>query len=379
MRDKIIKILNKPLTGIFFSVLIGFIVGAIVLTSAGYNPIEAYSVMLNGIFSKPKYVSQVIINAVPITLTGLSVAFAFKTGLFNIGAEGQYMIGTITAAILGRYIPLPPIIHPIFILLMAFAFGGLFGGLAGFLKTKFGIHEVISTIMLNWIAFYFNNFILNLPGVKKEGSLASHEILDSARLRILSDWKKTEAGKEFITNNEIFGDMLRTDIHLGILIAIILVIVVWYFLNRTTKGFELRAVGHSSTAAEFAGINIKKNTISAMFIAGGIASLAGALNIMGTNGFRIGVLASTEGYGWDGISVALIAANNPLGTLLSGLLFSGLKYGGNSIQSKIGAPSEVINIMIGSIVFCVALGSIFPMLSAKLSEGKLKKKKEAAK
>ena len=269
MRKFLIKAFNKPMTGIIISVLAGFVIGAVVLAVAGYSPLEAYSAMFWGIVGKPKYIAQVIINAVPIILTGLSVAFAFKTGLFNIGAEGQYCVGTIVAAILGRYVPLPPVLHPIFVLLAAFLLGGLFGGLSGWLKTKFGIHEVISTIMLNWIALYLNNFILSLPGVKKEGQQASHEILPSARIRILTDWKRTDEGKEFLTNSPIFGDMLRTDIHVGILLAVLVVIAAWYFLRHTTKGFELRAVGFNHSAAEFAGIDVKKNTVSAMFLTAG--------------------------------------------------------------------------------------------------------------
>ena len=317
-------------------------------------------------FRKPKYVSQIVINAVPIILTGLSVSFAYKSGLFNIGAEGQYMIGTVTAALVGRYFLLPMGVHPAVVLLLAFLFGGLFGGLAGWLKARFGVHEVISTIMLNWIALYFNNFILTLPGVKKPGSQASYEVADTAKLLFLGDWKKSEAGKEFIKSNAFWGDFLRTDLHWGILLALVVVLLAWYYLNHTTKGFELRAVGANKDAAEFAGIGVKKNMVMAMFISGGIAALAGAIQILGTNPFRISVLPVTEGYGWDGISVSLIANNNPLGCVLSGLLFSGLKYGGGSIQSEIGAPSEIINIMIGSIVFCVALVSIYPMIAERL-------------
>lgn len=128
MRDRLIKLLKKPMTGILISVLIGFIVGAVVLAVAGYNPLEAYGAMFAGMFRKPKYVSQIVINAVPIILTGLSVSFAYKSGLFNIGAEGQYMIGTVTAALVGRYFLLPMGVHPAAVLLLAFLFGGLFGG-----------------------------------------------------------------------------------------------------------------------------------------------------------------------------------------------------------------------------------------------------------
>ena len=248
MRSKVVSLLKKPMTGIIISVFVGFIVGAIVLGAAGYNPIEAYGSMFGGMFRKPKYVSQIIINAIPIILTGLSVSFAFKTGLFNIGAEGQYIMGTVTAAMLGYYLSLPGIIHPAVILVAAFLVGGLFGALAGWLKARFGVHEVISTIMLNWIALYFNNFILSLPGVKKTGTQASNEVLETARLTFMGAWKKSDAGKDFIRNNPIWGDFMRTDVHWGILISIVVVIVAWYFLNRTTKGFELRAVGFNQYA-----------------------------------------------------------------------------------------------------------------------------------
>lgn len=370
MRKFAVKAFEKPMTSIVISVLAGFIVGAAVLAVAGYSPVSSYAAMFAGIFQKPKYMAQIIINSVPIILTGLSVAFAYQTGLFNIGAEGQYIIGTITAATLGYLLPLPPIVHPAFVLLAAFLLGGMYGGLAGWLKTKFGIHEVISTIMLNWTALYLNNFVLTLPGIKKPGAQASYEILPNARLRILSEWKRTAAGRDFIREHSILGDILRTDIHLGIIFALAAVAVIWYFLNRTTKGYELRAVGAGPFAAEFAGISVGKNTIAAMFIAGGTAALGGALQIMGTNSFRISVLAAHEGYGWDGLSVSLIANNNPIGVLFSGVLFSALKYGGGSIQSLIGAPSEVINIMIGTIVFCVALRSVFPMIAENLKRGR---------
>ncbi len=373
MRKTVINLLYKPATRIVVSILIGFIMGAVVLAIAGYNPIEAYGVMLGGIFNKPKYIAQIAINAVPIMLTGLSIAFAAKTGLFNIGAEGQYIVGTVTAAIVGRYVLLPAGIHPLFVMICAFAFGGIYGGLAGYLKTRYGIHEVISTIMLNWIALYLNNFILTLPGVKKEGAQASQEVLQSARTTILSVWKKSPEGKAFIKGDPIWGDMLKTDLHWGILIAVLAVLFIWFFLRYTTKGFELRAVGQNQNAAQFAGIDAKKNTVLAMFMSGGIAAMAGALQILGTNGYRISVLAAQEGYGWDGISVALIANNNPISCIVSSLLFSSLKYGGGSIQSEIGAPSEIINIMIGIIVFCIALTSVYPMIAERL-----KKKGEVA-
>ncbi|MDR2709119.1 MAG: ABC transporter permease [Elusimicrobiota bacterium] len=377
MIDKIIEILKKPISAIIIALIVGFLVGFFVLLIAGYNPFEAYGAMIGGMFDRPKYISQIIINAVPIIMTGLSVAFAYRSGLFNIGAEGQYIIGTITAAMLGYYLHLPIIIHPIVILIAACFFGGVFGAIAGWLKVKYGTNEVVSTIMLNWIALYLNNTILSIPGVQKGGTQASYDILPSASMRLFSQWKTTPEGLSFINSHPILGDFLRTDIHIGIILTLIFVFATWFFLMRTTKGFELRSVGANPSAAEFAGISIKKNTVFAMFIAGALAALGGAFQVLGTSNSRIVVLSITEGFGWDGLSVALLANNNPLATLLSGWLFSGLKFGGGSIQSSMGAPSEIINIMIGAIVFCVALVAMFPMIATKLSAMKMKKEWQA--
>ncbi len=360
------KILRKPLTGILFSVVIGFLIGTVILLAAGFNPIAAYGAMFQGIFSKPKYIAQVVINATPLILTALSVSFAAKTGMFNIGAEGQYIIGALTAALIGYHLPLVPVLHPLFIMVAAMFFGGLWGALAGFLKTRFGIHEVISTIMLNWIALYLNNYILNIPGIKKPGSQASFEVLQTARTSFIWNWKRGDAGKAFAAAHPVLGDMLKTDLHFGILIAILVAVVVWFFLKRTTKGFEMRAVGQNPDSSRFAGINVNRNTVQAMFVAGALAALAGAIQITGTNSFRVSILPSHEGYGWDGLSVSLMAGSNPLGCILSALMYSALQYGSASMQGEVGAPREIINIIIGVIVLCIALASIYPMIAEKL-------------
>lgn len=162
--------------------------------------------------------------------------------------------------------------------------------------------------------------------------------------------------------------MLKTDLNYGILFAILAALLVWFVLNRTCKGFELRSVGFNSDAARFAGINVNRNIMHSMFIAGALAGLAGALQMTGVMPHRISMLAAQEGYGFDGISVALIANSSPIGCIFSGLLFGGLKYGGSAIQSTTGAPSEVINIVIGTIVFFIAMSTMFRVLADKLAK-----------
>lgn len=339
----------------FLSILLGLLVGAIVLIISGNSPIEAYGAMIEGIIGKPKYIAWTIIKATPYILTGLSIAFAFKTGLFNIGAEGQFIIGALVATVVGYSINLPAIIHiPLTIILAGLA-GGLWGSIAGFLKSKFGINEVIATIMLNWIAFYLSNFMVSSSFISVPNSEASVNIQDSASIGI--DWLKGLVGP-------------ATSVNWGIIVSIVLVFAIWFILTKTTLGFELRAVGHNKDAAEYAGIDVGKSILKSMAIAGLLAGVAGGIQVMGVT-HNITVLAAQEGYGFDGIAVALIANSNPIGVIFSGLLFGAFKYGGIKMQS-VGAPSEVINIVIGSIVFFIALSNGLRMLYIKMKQKKAK-------
>lgn len=365
------KLLKRPMVGILISIVLGFIVGAFVLSIAGYNPLEAYGAMITGIFSKPKYLAQVVIRSTPLILTGLSVAFAFKTGLFNIGAEGQVLIGMVAALIVGYKFPMPPVIHFVAVAGAAMLAAALWGGIVGYLKSKLGIHEVITSIMLNWIALYLNNYFITMPWLKKPETESSFEALESSWIVILNHWKTSPEGRDWLLSGDhpILADVLiRSDINYGIIIAVVVAVIVWFILNRTTKGFELRAVGFNKAAAEFSGIDVKKNTVQSMMIAGALAGLAGAIIITGAMPHRITTLAVSPGYGFDGISVALIANSSPLGVILSGLLFGGLKYGGSAIQSAIGAPSEIINIVLGTIIFFIAMSGAYRMIADKLEK-----------
>ncbi|MGL5641892.1 MAG: ABC transporter permease [Paraclostridium sp.] len=343
-----LSLTNNTVVFSLISILLGLIVGAIALTIAGFNPIEAYSVMIEGIIGKPKYMAWAIIKSTPLILTGLSVAFAFKTGLFNIGAEGQFIIGALAATLVGYGVQLPAIIHIPLVLTVAALAGACWGGFAGFLKSKFGVNEVISTIMLNWVAFYLNNYMIMKPWLREGNSEASHLINDSASISI--DWLTSLVGP-------------ATKVNWGIVIAIILVLVIAFILAKTTLGYELRGVGYNKFGAEYGGINVKSSVFKSMAIAGALAALAGAIQVIGvTKG--ITVLAAPEGNGFDGIAVALIANSNPIGVIFSGLLFGSLKYGGTKMQT-IQAPSEVISIVIGSIVYFIALSSVIRIFFTK--------------
>lgn len=361
-------ILKKPITATLISILFGFLVAAVILTAAGYNPLEAFSALITGTMGRPKYIANVLIKGTPIIITGLSVAFAYKMGLFNIGAEGQYIMGSVAATTVGILLDLPPVLQIPVILLAGIAAGALYGGIAGYLKARFSINEVITTIMLNWIALYLCNFVLRLAPFYKSGTTGTYPIHESGYTVFFSKWKITEAAAKFLQDHPMLGDLMRTDFNVGIFTAVLLGIGISWFLFRTTRGYELRAVGFNKDAAEFAGISVEKNIIHTMLIAGALAGLAAALNITGINPHNISHLAMFEQNGMNGLSVAFIAGGSPVGCIFSGLLFSGLLYGSQSIQYEIGAPSEIINIMIGTIVFFVGLTRILPSLVDRFSK-----------
>lgn len=342
------------------AIVLGILIGSIILLISGTNPIEAYKVIFLGAFGKPKYISWTIVKAVPLILTGLSVAFAFNTGLFNIGAEGQYIVGSIGALVVGLLLDLPPIIHGIVALIVGALCGYLWGAIVGVLKAKFEVNEVISSIMMNWIGFYLSNYLLSFPILRNIESDNSYPIRKSASIKLLGDWKISESGKAFLAQNKFLKDILNPPVNFGIIIAIVAAIVIWYVLKKTTLGYELRAVGFNQKAAEYGGIDINKSIVKSMGIAGFLAGLAGAITVLGVSG-DIGIMAAQEGYGFDGMAVALIAGNNPLGTIPAALLYAGLTYGGGKLTT-IGTYSEVVKIIVGIMILFIAMPKLLDMI-----------------
>ena len=371
MRTTLQNILRKPRTATYVAILVGFAVAAILLTVAGYNPGESFAALFSGVFSKPKYISNTLIKSAPIILTGISVAFAFKTGLFNIGAEGQYLAGTVFAVLVGAKLNLPAPIQIPLVVLAGVAGGALVGAATGFLKARHGIHEVISAIMFNWIMLYINDFVVASDAYHRPNSTSSLVVNESSYTMILPQWKMSDQGLATLKNIPWLYDFLvKTDVNVAIVAAVIVAVVIWFVLYRSKLGFELRAVGFNRDAAEFAGIDAGRNTVRAMAIAGAISGLAGALVITGIQPHCLSQLASFENYGFNGFSVALLAGSSPLGCIPAGLLFGALLYGGQSVQLAVGAPTEIINIMIGTIVFFVAIARVVPMIADKIEKKK---------
>jgi ABC-type uncharacterized transport system permease subunit len=337
------------------AIILGLITGAIVMLIGGYNPLVAYSSLFTSVFTKRQEFGETIREITPLILTGLSVAFAFRTGLFNIGTTGQFIMGSTAATIVGVKLSLPWFIHAPLAIIAGALLGGLWAALAGWLKAKRGVNEVISTIMLNWIALFLSNYVIN-RFLLEPGQAQSNKVQESASISLIG-------------LSEFFD---HARLHWGTLLALIGVFVFYVILWRTKQGFELRAVGHNMHAAEYAGINVKQNIVKAMFISGIFAGVAGACEILGV--FHYQVLSSTlPAAGFDGIAVSLIGMNNPVGVLLGAILFGTLSYGSAGMSFSADVPPEIIRIVIGAVIFFVAAPGIVKWIIKPLY---VKRKKE---
>ena len=332
---------------ILLSILLGFLVGAIFLAIMGLSVREAYGRLITSVTSLKGF-SYVIVYSIPYIVVGLSVAFSFKTGVFNIGAEGQFVVGSMAAAVTGILaggLPKPLLIPLCF--LAAMAAGAVWGIIVGFLKTKWGINEVLSMIMFNWVAFYLSNFIAGIPAIHSDGTAEA--------TKNISDNASTLLSKDVINS---LG--LCPTANWGILVAIAATVLVWFVIEKTTLGYELKAVGANKFAAEYGGINVNRSILTALAISGALAGLGGALQLMGM-GSRISVFSSQEGFGFAGIVVALIGCSNPFGVLIAGIFYGALTFGGSKLN-LVGAPTQLINVIVGTVVFFIAISVIFENL-----------------
>lgn len=324
------------------SVLSGLIVAAFLIAIAKHDPLDAFKVMFQEGFtcSNVKHCAlfATLERATPLILTGLAAVVSFRSGLFQIGGEGQFMIGALIAAFLGYAIHLPAVIHPLFILIVAMVGGAFYGWIIGFLKIKLGVNELLASIMLNAIAILFVEYMVQFPMRADVGSTAHSPIIfDSAVLP--SFFPVTEWGWGFV-------------------IALVMVIVVFVYLWKTTPGYEQRMAGQSISFARFGGIPSNSAAIRAMLVSGALAGLAGAVEVLGVH-HRI-MTHFSQGLGLDGVSVGILGQTHPLGVMIVAFLFAGLRIGaelGLQIQSRI--PRELGGTIIGFIVLFVAARNMY--------------------
>lgn len=333
------------------SVLLGLIAGALIMLVSGYNPLKAYGTIFKYVFLTPYYTGETIVSAIPLILSGLAVAFAFRAGLFNIGVEGQLLAGWLAAVAAALILPpdLPKFIMVPLCLIAAAIGGGFWGFLPGFLKARFKVHEVITSIMLNYVALYVTNAIIrkffytsgeHTPQIPKSASLAS----------------------QFLTNITSGSRM-----NWGIIVAIVCAVIMWFILWRTTKGYELRAVGFNPNASQYAGMNVERNMVLSFTISGAFAGLAGATVGLGT--FQMMTINQAfTGIGFNGIAVALIGLNSSFGVVIGSLLFAALQTGEIAMQG-LGIPNDLVQVIIALIIFFVASNYIIRWAKDKLKRG----------
>ena len=317
------------------AVICAFLLGAVILELIGISPWKAYTALFQGAFGSKNGLAETLVKATPLILTGLSYAYASKAGLVNIGAEGQLYMGGMAATLVGSHFTgLPMIVHLPFALAAGFLAGALWGVLAGWLKVTFKANEIITTVMLNYVAMLFISYLVTGPMKNPAGNMPeSAAVLPSATLfRILSG----------------------TRLHLGFLVALGALLFYYFFIWKMKQGFEIRVVGYNREAARAAGMWPEKTLLLTMFLAGGMGGLAGTVEILGIQGRLL--QGFSPGYGFDGVAVALVGMNHPAGIGLGAFLFGILRAGGNRMQLIAKVPVSVIYILQGLVIVSVIVG-----------------------
>jgi simple sugar transport system permease protein len=345
-------------------VILGFLVATLLIILVGRNPAGMYSAIFQVVSGwdlvrgthNMRYVGEWLVSAVPLILCGLSMGFAARTGLFNIGAEGQYIAGLTAAQFAALLGPQIPVLHWVLAALAGVSAGALWGGIAGFLKARFSVSEVVATIMLNYIAQYLSRFFtLLIPGTN---TFRTPDFPQTARL--------TSPFLASLTNG--------SRLNYGLYLTLGAVILYWFIMGKTRFGYTLRATGFNKDAARCGGINVNAAITASMSISGAFAGLAGAVVSLGV--FSSGrVLAVQDGYGFDGIAVALVGNSTAWGTALSGLLFGMLKSAQSLMQAR-QIPKEITSIILGLVVVFISLRGGARIIADRRRRENLRKERE---
>ncbi len=349
-----------------FAALAALAFGALMLLILGANPFEAFSALVDGAFGSTNALADTVVKATPLLLVGLGICISFRGNVINLGGEGQMIIGALVATALGLAFPDWPgsLIIPL-AMLAGFLSGAIWGGIPGILKAYFNASELLSTIMMNAVAVQLMNFLLSGPMIDPVQASKASKIPQTARLAKAFDLPR----------------LVPTRLHLGALIAVILAFLVYILLWRTTLGYRIRAVGQNSHASRYAGINVKKQIVLALFLSGAFAGLAGAIQVFGVN-HRMITDGSATGFtgsaGFNGIVAALFGQLHPLGTIPAAFLFGALLVGANKLQRAVQVPSALITALNGLVVIFVVSSDIWRRRreQKRLTEATIDKKKE---
>ena len=337
---------NRGLKSIL-AIVLGLLAGALLMLAMGFEPIKGYQFLFKGGLMNIERIGNTIATATPLILTGLSVAFAFRTGLFNIGTPGQMLFGGFCTIAVGLSFDLPTVVIVPLMVLAGILGGALWAIVPGLLKALFNVHEVVSSIMMNWIAYW--TIYYTVPKYFKGEYLEteSRMLPETATLRV--KWL-----------SDLFGGSY---INLGIILALVAVFVVWFILNKTVLGYELKAVAFNRFGAEYAGMPVNRNIVISMMIAGALSGLAGVIQYMGNaTVMQIGVMPSQ---GFDGIAVSLLGANTPIGVLFSALFFGILYVGKGFMNAAVKIPPELADTIIATIIYFAATSVVMDKVIKK--------------
>jgi len=329
------------------AVLLALVIGAIILAVSGANPLKAYSALIEGSFGSIKAFGRTLAKATPLIFSGLAVAFAFKAGLFNIGAQGQLLFGALASAAAGFLITgLPPFIHATLSLLIGAVAGALFAAIPGALKAYTGAHEVITTIMLNYVAINITDYFADGPlKDTSNGNIIARtpEILESAKIPSVGE------------------------IPTGFFLAVLAAAAVWWLLQRTTLGYEIRTVGLSPYAAKYAGMRVAFTVTLTMVLSGFLAGIGGGIETLGIVGrYQPGF---NTGLGFDGITIALLGKTHPFGIIPAAILIGAMKAGASTMQFNAGVAKEITDVIQALMLFFVTADMIVRKLIRSKAEG----------
>ncbi|GCE30550.1 ABC transporter permease [Dictyobacter alpinus] len=349
--------LGRPLIAVLVSFILGGII--IMITTPGQldnrfiTAVSTYYYLLVGSFGSLQSISYTLAKATPLIFAGLAVAIAFRAGLFNIGAAGQLAVGSMAAGAIGiQLASLPGWLLVPLMLLGSMVAGGIWGGLVGVLKAWRGAHEVVTSIMLNWIAFYVCAFLVEGPFQAPKLSQQTLPMAPQATIPSLANFYNQTLGT-FLPQ---IPDAAQYTVDVGLLIAFVAMLVYWFVTVRTTFGYELRVIGQNPKAARYAGISVRKNIVMVMIIAGAFAGLAGSVRLMGQSPYQlISSSFAVDSTGFDAIGVALLGRTTSTGVLLASLLFGSLQQAGPYLQSYVDVPGDIITILQALVLFSIAV------------------------
>ncbi|WNQ11976.1 ABC transporter permease [Paenibacillus aurantius] len=344
-QDKMMTYLRGLLQPLL-AIVLGLIVGAVMIIAVGGSVLETYAEMAKGAFGSSYFTASTLARATPIILVGLGASLAFRAGFFNLGAEGQMILGALSAALAALYVPGPAALKLVCALVAGMLAGGLWSALAGWLDTRFRMNLLITTLLFNYIAALFAGYLVSFP---------------------LKDKASTGASQTAMLDKSLWLPkiMSGTTLHIGFLVAVLAAIGMAWYLRYTVKGYEIRMLGSNPLFAGYGGVRRGRVMLLSMLASGALAGLAGTFEVLGTQYRYIDNMLSAPGFAWSGIMATLIAGSNPIGTVFAAILLAALQTGGMGVERNTEVPLEISNIIQAALILFVSARLTFAFISRR--------------